>query len=589
MTMCNWPKWILPGIAAILLLTGLAAFTRREPVEADLKDRAIAALQAGSQWAAVDADGRDLTLSGQAADESEIAAAVDAAKSVSGVRRVANAATLPPVASPWLLEAERSDGNLVLSGHYTTDAARAAIRAAAEAAVSPGEVEDRRTQARGAPADFEALATFALAQLANLSAGKVSLSDQVLSISGRANSVDDHEKLVSALAGGLPPSAKLAAITVEPATISPYEFRVRKEAGRIAIEGYVPDDATRQAIAGAAKIANPGFAVEDSTRIAAGVPEGLDWKAAGEFLVARLGSLTSGTASVVGSDFSIDGRAVDTPAFEEIGQALSGELPAGLVLANVAIGQPVISPWTWSLKGEANSLTVAGYAPDKATAQQNVAGLKTRFGAAMQIVDEQKLGAGAPDAVTDAYALAMQVAGRLENPSVQLSDKSLRISGEALTGVAANEIRTALAKSLPAGWRADAEIAVRPAAEFVDARGCQDAINGVMKGNVIRFASGSAEIEDNSFGLLDRLVYSIRRCPELQVEIGGHTDSDGEDGANLILSEQRANAVSGYLVRAGVLYSRLLPKGFGETRPIASNDTAEGKAANRRIEFTVVQ
>ncbi len=110
-----------------------------------------------------------------------------------------------------------------------------------------------------------------------------------------------------------------------------------------------------------------------------------------------------------------------------------------------------------------------------------------------------------------------------------------------------------------------------------------------MSGTSIRFASASSEIEPSSYGLLDRLSYEIRRCPEAQIEIGGHTDADGDADTNMQLSQTRAEAVSTYLVRAGVLYSRLKAKGYGESKPIADNATAEGKAANRRIEFTVIQ
>ena len=71
------------------------------------------------------------------------------------------------------------------------------------------------------------------------------------------------------------------------------------------------------------------------------------------------------------------------------------------------------------------------------------------------------------------------------------------------------------------------------------------------------------------------------------IEIAGHTDTDGDDAANQSLSEKRAQAVTDYLVRAGLPASRFTPAGYGSTQPIAGNDTDEGKAQNRRIEFVV--
>ncbi|MEO1381410.1 MAG: OmpA family protein, partial [Pseudomonadota bacterium] len=103
------------------------------------------------------------------------------------------------------------------------------------------------------------------------------------------------------------------------------------------------------------------------------------------------------------------------------------------------------------------------------------------------------------------------------------------------------------------------------------------------------FATGQASIEAASFGLLDRLSYTARACPDTRFEVGGHTDSDGDEASNERLSLQRAEAVVDYLVSSGVQDNRLSAIGFGESNPIASNDTAEGKARNRRIEFNIIQ
>jgi OOP family OmpA-OmpF porin len=103
----------------------------------------------------------------------------------------------------------------------------------------------------------------------------------------------------------------------------------------------------------------------------------------------------------------------------------------------------------------------------------------------------------------------------------------------------------------------------------------------------IRFESGRATIDPDSAGLLDRLIETALRCPTADIEIAGHTDADGEDGFNKTLSEKRAQAVMDYLVKAGLPANRFTPVGYGSTQPVASNDTEEGKAQNRRIEFVV--
>jgi OOP family OmpA-OmpF porin len=83
------------------------------------------------------------------------------------------------------------------------------------------------------------------------------------------------------------------------------------------------------------------------------------------------------------------------------------------------------------------------------------------------------------------------------------------------------------------------------------------------------------------------MIETAMRCPSAAIEVGGHTDTDGDADANMTLSQRRAQAVVDYMVRAGMPADRLKAVGYGQTEPVASNDTDEGKAQNRRIEFLV--
>lgn len=105
----------------------------------------------------------------------------------------------------------------------------------------------------------------------------------------------------------------------------------------------------------------------------------------------------------------------------------------------------------------------------------------------------------------------------------------------------------------------------------------------------IYFDSGRATIQDRSNGLLDEIAAVFLAHPEVvRVRIEGHTDSQGADANNLRLSDARAREVRKYLVGKGVAANRLEARGFGEMYPIAPNDTAEGRARNRRVEFVIV-
>ena len=102
----------------------------------------------------------------------------------------------------------------------------------------------------------------------------------------------------------------------------------------------------------------------------------------------------------------------------------------------------------------------------------------------------------------------------------------------------------------------------------------------------IYFQTASATLMEASLAQLERLAEALSRHPGLRLEIGGHTDAVGSDEDNLLLSEARAKAVYDYLVGRGIAPERLTYRGYGESRPIAPNDTPEGRAANRRTSLT---
>ena len=104
----------------------------------------------------------------------------------------------------------------------------------------------------------------------------------------------------------------------------------------------------------------------------------------------------------------------------------------------------------------------------------------------------------------------------------------------------------------------------------------------------IYFAFNSADILSSSQKVLDEFIVFLNDHPTMTISIEGHTDNVGSDEFNLILSENRAKAVYNYLVNNGIDANRLQYKGFGETAPIATNETEEGKAMNRRTEFVIL-
>ncbi|MEO0637091.1 MAG: OmpA family protein [Pseudomonadota bacterium] len=109
----------------------------------------------------------------------------------------------------------------------------------------------------------------------------------------------------------------------------------------------------------------------------------------------------------------------------------------------------------------------------------------------------------------------------------------------------------------------------------------------IMPSN-ITFASGQSSLNPAFFNTLNGVAIVLQEYPKTLVDVIGHTDSDGDDAFNLNLSQQRATSVGNYLATQGVDSRRLLITGRGETQPIATNATAEGKAQNRRVEIRIV-
>jgi len=104
----------------------------------------------------------------------------------------------------------------------------------------------------------------------------------------------------------------------------------------------------------------------------------------------------------------------------------------------------------------------------------------------------------------------------------------------------------------------------------------------------VTFDVGSYTLRPEFRATLDKVAESLIQYPNSLVDVYGHTDSTGSDAFNQTLSENRARTVLNYLVSRGVPAARLRSQGFGETLPVASNDTAEGRAKNRRVEIKIV-
>jgi len=160
------------------------------------------------------------------------------------------------------------------------------------------------------------------------------------------------------------------------------------------------------------------------------------------------------------------------------------------------------------------------------------------------------------------------------------NDRTEKIIGAGIGGIAGAGIGAYMDKQ-------ERDLRARTAGTDVQVvRQGDDLILNIPSG--INFAYNSATVEPQFQRTLDQVSQVLGQYDRTYIDIYGHTDSTGSDSYNQGLSERRADSVAAYLESRGVRGARIGTRGFGETQPIASNDTEQGRAANRRVEIKIV-
>jgi OmpA-OmpF porin, OOP family len=362
----------------------------------------------------------------------------------------------------------------------------------------------------------------------------------------------------------------------------PFVWSAERDVVRVTLGGSSPLPASKGRLLEAARASLGGVEVVDQMNLSRGAPP--RFENAALLLLDQIGKLKDGKIAISDTKVSLSGMARDLGGREAIAAALKN-LPEGFSVAANEIKAP---PYIFQAYKDpvAVTLTLTGYVPDNNVHAALVAAAGRKF-FSEKVVDNLKASIGAPAGFANAVVAALGALSRLSTGTLVVSDREAKLSGDALYDGAATQIRGGLGKDFPKDWQLKADISVKPAAAPVDASVCQQLFADLLARGKIRFESGRATIDPDSVGLLDRLIETALRCPAVNIEIAGHTDTDGEAGFNQALSEKRAQAVMDYLVKAGLPAGRFTSMGYGSAQPIASNDTDEGKAQNRRIDFVV--
>ena len=635
--MCQPRKWwwgILPLVA--LWLGSLVLLT--PAIESELVHKANAATGAPTSWAKLAVEGRDIVVQGMAPSETSQKRVMLDVLNVEGVRLVDNASSLMPETKPFTWSATREATKLTLAGFVAGDGTREQVIADARRLQPTLQIIDNMKDARGAPVGSLSMMAVSLAQLAKLQTGSVALSDNQLTIKGTTTDQASATAATTA-AKQLPPPLQLASVSITGPTATPaaapvapkapvlpierpFVWSATRDAETITVSGFVPSEAQRAQVVAAAKAAISPGRVVDQLKIANGLPTGVDFSAATGFALNQLAQLRPGTTKLTDANLVIEGDALDAAAFRAITASTASALPGGLRLDRATINPPRIANYTWAAKRDGRQLTLTGNYPDEITRQTMLAAVNQRF-PDFTLLDRTAIGSGAPAGFAPAMAMGLDQLSRLNSGEASIAAGRFTLTGVAPTEAAVKETQDALTK-LVGGMPAEARITFaaisapaptpvpaapsapaatptpvvapptppvvtppKPAPEVVAA--CTaDLAKSVASGRIF-FESSKAVVLPASKPVIDQIADVMKRCPAMKIEIAGHTDSTGSAELNQVLSKDRAEAILELLIKTGLSVDRAKAAGYGAAKPIADNESPEGKAKNRRIEFNVVE
>lgn len=251
-------------------------------------------------------------------------------------------------------------------------------------------------------------------------------------------------------------------------------------------------------------------------------------------------------------------------------------------LAPTLLSLALAPAWAQPTGATPNQVVVAGTVPDEATRNAILAKVREVYGAE-RVVDQ--LGVG-PVVAPPNWSGYVQ---KLVSPQLkQVSRGQLNINGNniELKGEVANESqRQQLAADMATSLNPTYAVrnALRVAAQE------QTVVDATLANRIIEFEPGSSVLRPAGRSILDEMAATLLKLGNRPVEVIGHTDSQGARDTNVVLSLARADAVRSYLANKGIAPSLISTSGSGPDRPVASNDTPEGRARNRRIEFRLGQ
>ena len=557
--------------------------------------------EAGMTWTEVDADGLQVFLAGTAPSEAVRFKALSIAGTVVESARVIDQMLIKDsadIAPPrFSVEILRNDSGVSLIGLIPASTDRddlledVAERVEGETVTDLLEIADYPE-----PETWRAALDYAVEMLDTLPRTKISVDADRVGIVAMADSERDKTNLETELARNLPEDVRLALDISAPRPVrTPFTLRFLLDEGQARFDACSADtEAARDRILRAAGRA--GLEGKAKCVLALGVPSP-QWGRAVELAIDGLARLGGGSLTFSDADISlIAAQGTPEATFDEVIGRLETSLPEVFALQAVLPkpqdNQPVAPPEFVATLSPEGLVLIRGRL-DSARARATVESFaKARF-TSSAVNTAVRVAEGLPKGWTTRVLAGVEALAFLSNGAVTVTPESIVVSGNTGKSEASAEIAALFAEKLGDAARYDIDVTYRealdPVASLPTPEECEARIAEVQSDRKINFEPGEATIDANGAAIMDDIAEILKECGAIRMEIGGHTDSQGREVMNQQLSQARAQAVLNELRARRVLTSAITAKGYGESTPIADNDTEAGREANRRIEFRVIR
>lgn len=598
----------LPAITALTvaaILAILAAGLLVRMIEARSLSDVVQVLRlSGYDWARVSVDGLQVRVMGTAPSEALRFRALTAAGTVVDSARVLDQIDVVEAkieAPHFSIEILRNEGDFSLIGLLPKAMDRTAFLEKVTKLSAGGEVVDLLESAdHPVPPGWDRSVAYGLVALEMLARAKVSISAEMVKVSGISDNLADKRRLESELARRAPEGLRVALeITAPRPAITPFTLRFLIDAdGRARFDACSADSAEAQRRIVQAAVA-AGLAGKINCVIGMGAPSPR-WADAAVLAIGAVRELGGGAVTMSDVDVSLvalESTAKD--AFDTIVGTLENKLPDGFSLTAVLPEKVVIDgtgegagpPEFLASLAEDGTLQMRGKVRDDRERTVIDGFAKALFGAS-RVQNATRVDDSVPEGWSVRVLAALESLKGMATGGVVVQPDFLRVRGITGNPEAQADVSRLLSSKLGDGANFDLEIAYEkkldPVLGLPTAEECVSEINAALTWKKVSFAPGSADIDEDAGATLDKIALLMKNCGEYQMEIGGHTDSQGREEMNQQLSQARAEAVLDALLERRVLTANLTARGYGEEAPIADNGTEEGREANRRIEFRLI-